>query len=111
MRRAIQLRMTFSLGGEGGIEGKRRREHDGDEVESCVMIVPAYDLNEMDQAVNGQETCASDRGRPVHRPPRPRGQRKSGNEECRAYVLDKVRIVGAGLGCSRHACIPGWAGE
>jgi hypothetical protein len=35
--------MTFSWVREGGIEGERRREHDGDQVEGGIMIVPGYD--------------------------------------------------------------------
>ena len=63
------------------------------------MIVPGYNHHEMNQGVGGHEASAGDRGGPVHRPPRAGGQRKTGNQERRADVLDKVWIIGAGLGC------------
>jgi hypothetical protein len=111
MRRAIQLRMTFALVREGGIEGECRRKHDRGEVESDMMIVPGYDRHEMDQGVGGHETCAGHRRGPVQRPPCPGGQRKAGDQERRANVLDKVRIIGAGLGRSWHTRVPEGTGE
>ena len=56
MRRPIQLRITFSWVRERGKEREGRRQHDGDQVDCGVMIVPGYDRHEMDQGVRGQET-------------------------------------------------------
>src|SRR5258707_5097044 len=106
MRRAIQLRMTFSWGREGGIEGERRRKHDGDQIEAGVMIVAGHDHDEMEQGMDGQESRAGDRGGPVRRPPGPCRERKTSDKEGRANVLDKVRIIWTGLGHSWQACVP-----
>ena len=92
MRRAIQLRITFSLAWEGGIKGERRRKDDGREVETDMMIMPDDDHREMDQRVSGQETCAGHRCGPVHGPPYPGGQRQTGDKERRANVLDKCGL-------------------
>ena len=81
----------FSFVGEGGIEGEGRRKYDGHKIEGRVVIVPGHDDREMDQGVGGEETGAGHRRRPICRPPCPRGQRKAGDEECRANILDEVR--------------------
>ncbi len=73
------------------------------------MTVPGNDCHEMDQGVGGQETCASDRSGPVRGPPCPCTKRETGDKECRADVLDKVRIIRAGLGYPWNARVPGWA--
>jgi hypothetical protein len=62
----------------------------------------------MDRRVGNEEGGARDRCRPISRSPRPGGERKSGNQEYGADVLDKVRIKGSGLGHSRHVRVPGW---
>ena len=51
MRRAIQLRMTFSSVWEGGIEGECGWKHHCGQIESGVMIVAGSDRDEMDQRV------------------------------------------------------------
>src|SRR5258705_2456750 len=103
MRRAIQLRMTFSWGREGGIEGERRRKHDGDQIEAGVMIVAGHDHEEMKQGMDSQESRAGDRGGPVRRPPGPCREPKTSDKEGRTNVLDKSPAIRTGLGRSGHA--------
>ena len=67
-RRAIQLRITFAWVREGGKEGEGRRQHDGDQVEGRIMIVPRRDHREMQQGMGGQETCAGNRRGPIPGP-------------------------------------------
>jgi hypothetical protein len=45
--------MMFSLAGEGGIEGYRRRQDDGEQVERDVMGMAADDQHQMEQGVRG----------------------------------------------------------
>src|SRR6266566_5993266 len=90
MRRAIQLRMMFSLAREGGIEGEGRRKHHGDQVERGVTIVSGCDHHEMKQGVHGQETGAGDRRGPKAGPPGASRQREAGDKESRADVLRTV---------------------
>ena len=97
MRRAIQLRIAFSWVREGGKEGEARRQHDGDQVEGGIMIVPGYDHQEMEQGVGDQETRAGNCRGPISGPPDACGKRQTGDKECCAYVLDEVRVIGTGL--------------
>ena len=71
------------------------------------MIVPSQDIGEMDHGVGDEEPRARDRRRPIGRPPRPHRERNSGDQERRADVLHEVSIIGAGLGHSWHAGVPG----
>src|SRR6266852_6880176 len=91
MRRAIQLRITFAWVREGGKEGEGRRQHDGDQVEGGIMIMPRRDHHEMQQGMGCQETCAGNRRGPIPGPPDACGKRQTGDKECCAYVLDEVR--------------------
>src|SRR5882724_5751013 len=115
MRRAIQLRMIFSLvfflAGEGGIKGEGRRQHDSDKVEPRLMVVSADDRDQMNQGVAGQEAGACDRGRPISRPPGPRGESETGDKERHADILDKMRVERPGSGCAGYAGVPEWAGD
>jgi hypothetical protein len=90
-RRAIQLRITFSWVRKGGKEGEGRRQHDGDQVEGGIMIVPRRDHREMQQGMGSQETRAGNCRGPIPGPPDACGKRQTGDKECCAYVLDEVR--------------------
>ena len=68
-RRAIQLRITFSWVRKGGKEREGRRQHDGDQLEGGIMIVPRRDHHEMQQGMGCQETCAGNRRGPIPGPP------------------------------------------
>ena len=73
----------FSLAGEGGIQGYRRRQDDGEQIERDMMGVAAGDQRQMEQGVRGQEAGACHRRRPVARAPCPRGEREAGDEKCK----------------------------
>src|ERR1700704_6195076 len=102
MRHAIQLRMVFSLiffwAREGGIKGEGRRQDDSDKVEPRLVVVSANDRDQMNQRMGGQEAGACDRGRPISRPPGPRGEGETGDKERHANILDEMRVERPGSG-------------
>src|SRR5438105_866458 len=111
MRRAIQLRMIFSLAGEGGIEGGCRRQHDGEEVEGGIMGVATRQDQHMEQGVRGEESGTRNGCRPVSRAPCPCGECEAGHEERYADVLDEMQVKGPGFGYPRNGFVPEGTGS
>jgi len=110
-RRAIQLRMIFSLVGEGGIEGEGRRQDDGEKIEPRVVVVSADDRDQVDQGMGDEEGGTRDGGRPVSRPPGPCCEREAGDKERHADVLDEMRVERPGSGRAGNIGVPELTGD
>src|ERR1700682_3615514 len=65
----------------------------------------------MEQGVGDEATRAGTRCGPILGPPDACGKRETRDKECRADVLDEVRVIGTGLRYSRNALVPGRAGQ
>ncbi len=70
------------------------------------MGMAAEEADDMDCGVRAEERRASDRRRPVMRPPRPREERKSGDRIGGADIGYEMRIERAGVGNARRRLKP-----
>src|SRR6185437_3791620 len=107
----MNLRMAFVSGWEGRVERKRGRQDHGRKVGGGMVVMTGDDKNEMDEGMNYEKGGTCHGGGPINGAPGARRQRQARDQECRADVLDEMRVKRAGVRYPRNAFPPDGTGK